>query len=244
MPAISLAASGAAVVTGAARGIGEAVARRLAEDGWSLLLVDLDRGVEDLAEELPQARSACFDVTDPVAWDTALASEECPPAALVNCAGILGPATPVAELDVEVWRAVLEVNLTGTFVSCRAVAGLMGAAGRGRIVSLASIAGKEGNASQSAYSASKGGVIALTKSLAKELAAQGVLANCIAPTVIDGPLARTMADEQRTLLQAKIPLGRFGQPEEVADLVAWICSPACSFTTGFCFDLTGGRATY
>lgn len=231
-----------AIVTGAARGIGAAVAHRLHAEGASLLLVDLDPQVEQAAAALG-ARAAAhrIDVADPDAW-SAVVGERVD--VLVNCAGILGPPAPVAELAVADFARVQHVNLTGTFVACRAVLPAMLAVGRGWIVSMASIAGKEGNALQAAYSASKGGVIALTKSLAKEVAARGISVNCVAPTVIEGPFADAMLESQRAEIRAKIPMGRFGRPEEVAATIAWIASAECSFTTGFCFDLTGGRATY
>jgi 2-dehydro-3-deoxy-L-rhamnonate dehydrogenase (NAD+) len=232
------------VVTGAARGIGAAVARRFVADGREVLLVDLDDGVEATAGSIgARATALRLDVTNPDAWEDAL--EPYPRiGGLIACAGVLGEAVPVAELDVDAWRKVLEINLTGVFVSCRAVIPRMAAGGGGAIVALASIAGKEGNALQAAYSASKGGVIALTKSLAKEVVGDGITVNCIAPTVIEGPFSEQMTDEMKEALLAKIPMRRFGRAEEVAAMASWISSPECSFTTGVCFDLTGGRATY
>ncbi|MHB1503974.1 MAG: SDR family NAD(P)-dependent oxidoreductase [Acidimicrobiales bacterium] len=236
-----------AVVTGAARGIGLAVCSRLARDGWAIVGVDLDPAVEAIVDEIPRARARALDVTDEDQWGSLLATLESEPghiAALVNCAGILCSEGPVVGVDVQEWRRVLDVNLTGTFVSCKAVLPAMLRGHLGRIVNLASIAGKEGNALQAAYSASKGGVIAFTKALAKEVARDGITVNAIAPTMIEGSLSESMSTEMRQQLLAKIPMGRFGQPEEVASLVAWICSDECSFTTGVVFDLTGGRATY
>lgn len=237
------------VVTGAARGIGAAVARRFAGAGHRLLLVDIDPAVADVATELgpDRARAVTLDVTDPAAWQTALAANEDwldQLHGLIACAGVLGPADPVTDLSVEDWEKVLHVNLTGVFVASQAVAGRMVERGVGRIVAMASMAGKEGNPGQAAYSASKGGVIAFTKSLAKELAESGVTVNCIAPTAIEGEFSAAMSEETRAGILRKIPMNRFGRAEEVAELIAWVCSPECSFTTGFCFDLSGGRATY
>ena len=230
------------VVTGAARGIGAVVAKRFSDDGDAVLLVDRDPAVEATAAALgAPASAAVFDITDAAAWAVALADRAVD--VLVNCAGILGPAAPVAELAIEDWSRVLHVNLTGTFVSSQAVLPAMIGRQSGRIISMASIAGKEGNPLQSAYSASKGGVIAFTKSLAREVADRGITVNCVAPTVIDGEFALAMSDAQRSELRQKIPMRRFGRADEVASLISWIASPECSFTTGFCFDLTGGRAT-
>jgi 3-oxoacyl-[acyl-carrier protein] reductase len=163
---------------------------------------------------------------------------------LVNNAGINGPIHPTWEYPTDEWQRVIDVNLHGVFNCCRTVIPHLRANGYGRIVNVASIAGKEGNAGSSAYAASKGGVIAYTKSIAKELAKDGVLANCIAPTMAETDLLKQMTPDFIAAIKAKIPMGRFLMIEEVAAMVAWIASPACSFTTGFTFDLTGGRATY
>jgi len=235
------------IVTGAARGVGHEVCVRFAVDGWRIIGVDLDENVEKVEGEISGARSAMFDVRDEAKWAELIQSLDADSRdveALVNCAGILASEYRVADTPLEVWRRVIDVNLTGTFVSCKAVLPLMTSRKRGFIVNLASIAGKEGNAMQAAYSAAKGGVIALTKALAKEVAADGVTVNAVAPTMIEGPLSASMSDELRAKLLAKIPMGRLGRPEEVAAMVAWICSGECSFTTGSVFDLSGGRATY
>lgn len=232
-----------AVITGAARGIGAAVARRLHADGATVRLIDLDPGVEDLVAELGErAESAVLDVTQPEAWSLVVDGRTTD--VLVTCAGILGPQGPVAEIRLDDWNNVLNVNLTGTLVASQAVLPSMLEQGSGYVVYLASIGGKEGNAGQAAYCASKGGVIALTKSVAKEVAQQGIMVNCIAPTIVAGPFADAMEEWQREEILRKIPMRRFGRPQEVAEIVAWLSSPACSFTTGSCFDMSGGRATY
>lgn len=230
------------IVTGAARGIGAEVARKFHDAGATVLCVDLDPAVRETADRLgSRSSSVVFDVTVSDEWSEAIRGRRVD--VLVNCAGILGSNVPVAELEVDEWERVLRVNLTGVFVSCRAVLPSMMRAGTGRIISMASIAGKEGNPLQSAYSASKAGVIAFTKSLAREVATLGITVNCVAPTVIEGSFSNAMSEDQRFEILRKIPMGRFGQSQEVAALISWIASPECSFTTGFCFDLSGGRAT-
>ncbi|MCL4414593.1 MAG: SDR family oxidoreductase, partial [Actinobacteria bacterium] len=213
-------------------------------DGHSTLCVDLDPSVEESARDIPGALSAVMDVTDEAQWQAVLAEVDDRLAGLVNCAGILGSETAVAALDVGEWRRVVDVNLTGTFVSCKAVLPYLRRHGRGSVVNISSIAGKEGNPGQAAYSAAKAGVIAFTKALAKEVATDGITVNAITPTVIEGPFSEQMTSDLRQALLAKIPMRRFGRAEEVAAMVAWICSEECSFTTGSVFDLTGGRATY
>jgi 3-oxoacyl-[acyl-carrier protein] reductase len=166
---------------------------------------------------------------------------------LVNCAGVVGPLTPCVDYSLDNWRYVLDVNLTGVFLCCRSFTPSMVAQGYGRILNVSSIAGKEGNPYQVAYSAAKAGVIALTKVLAKELAETGVLVNAIAPASLDGPLMRSAIafnPEVAMAATAKIPMGRMGTPEEFAAMANWIVSDGCSFTTGFTFDLSGGRAVY
>ena len=163
---------------------------------------------------------------------------------LVCSAGILGAVAPVERYRLADWETVLRVNLAGTFLACRALIPTMRKVGWGRIVTIASIAGKEGTPNCAAYSASKAGVIALTKALGKELAGSGVLANCLAPGPIETPILGGMTPENLTALLAKCPLGRFGTVDEVAALALWLCSEACTFNTGAVFDLSGGRATY
>lgn len=233
-----------AVVTGGAGGIGAATAARFLASGARVALWDLDeaaagRGGTDLAVGV--------DVTDAAAVAAAVARTEAalgPIDILVNGAGSTGPNMAVIDTDPAAWRACVELNLTGVFLCCRAVLPGMLRSGYGRIVNLASIAGKEGNPQQAAYSAAKAGVIAFTKSLAKEVAASAIRVNAVVPAMIDSPLVLQMPDAVRSAVLAKIPLGRPGRPEEVAALVAWLASEECSFSTGAAFDLSGGRATY
>jgi 3-oxoacyl-[acyl-carrier protein] reductase len=163
---------------------------------------------------------------------------------LVNCAGVLGPTAPVDGYPLAAWRHVLATNLDGVFLCCRAVLPHMAARGWGRIVNLASIAGKEGNPNAAAYAASKGGVIAFTKALGKEVATSGILVNCVAPALIDTDMTHDLPPEMRDYVTSRIPMGRTGTTTEVAALVAWLCSDECSFSTGAVYDISGGRATY
>src|SRR5213075_1797165 len=163
---------------------------------------------------------------------------------LVNSAGITGPNTKLWEYPVDAWRQVMDVNLTGLFMCCREVVPVMRDAGYGRIVNIASVAGKDGNPNASAYSASKAAVIGLTKSLGKELADTGVRVNCVTPAAVKTPLFAQMTQAHIDYMLSKIPLGRFGTVDEIAALVAWLCTADCSFSTGAVFDLSGGRATY
>ncbi len=163
---------------------------------------------------------------------------------LVNCAGITGPTVPVAEFPIADWQKVMAINLNGTFHTCRAVVPHMSAQDYGRIVNIASIAGKEGNPNASAYSASKAGVIGLTKSLGKELAKTKITVNCVTPAVIRTPILDQLPQSQIDFMLSKIPMGRTGTLDEAASLVCWLASEECSFSTGAVFDLSGGRATY
>lgn len=238
-----------AIVTGGARGLGRAVAERLGASGARVALWDVDGA---LAEETARAlgegtRGFAVDVSDAGSVDAAMAATRAwfGDAALLVCSAGIGGEKHVAwDYPVDVWSRVLAVNLTGTWLCCRAAAPAMVAAGWGRIVTIASMAGKEGNPNTSAYSASKGGVIALTKSLGRELARTGVLANCVVPTLFDTELVRETDPRYIDFLREKIPMGRFGRPEELAAMVAWLCSDECSYNNGAVFDLSGGRATY
>jgi 3-oxoacyl-[acyl-carrier protein] reductase len=192
-------------------------------------------------------RAEEVDVTDAAALTRAAAAAQTAYGhvdILVNNAGIAGPNHPTWEYPVEAWRKVIEVDLTGVYLCCRALVPAMRAAGYGRVVNIASIAGKEGNPNAAAYSAAKAGVIALTKSLAKELAGSGVVVNCITPAAVETDIFQQMTADHIAFMRAKIPMGRFGLPEEVAALAAWLASAECSFSTGAAFDLSGGRATY
>jgi 2-dehydro-3-deoxy-L-rhamnonate dehydrogenase (NAD+) len=232
-----------ALVTGAARGIGKAIAARLLKDGFSVIVADLDEAAGRETASALQAVPICVDVADPESV-LAMVEKSGPVDVLVNNAGIAGKAASIAEYPEQEWRRVLAVNLDGVFYCCKAVLPGMLKRGSGRIVNVASIAGKEGNPYMPAYSAAKAGVIGLTKSLAKEVATKGILVNCVAPAVIHTEILDQLTEEAVNYMVAKIPMGRVGQPEEVAALVAWLASEDCSFSTGAAFDISGGRATY
>ena len=240
-----------AVVTGAAKGIGRAIAARLLTAGAAVCLWDwapetLTSTTHDL-RTLGTVEAVTVDVTDPAAVSAAVQATREQLGGidiLVNNAGISGPNHPLWEYPLEAWRQVVEVNLLGTFYCCRAVVPIMLERGYGRIINIASIAGKEGNPQASAYSASKAGVIGLTKSLGKELARQGILVNCVTPAAMETDLFQHMTPEHIQYMRSRIPMGRFGQTTEIAALVAWLASEECSFSTGGVFDISGGRATY
>jgi NAD(P)-dependent dehydrogenase (short-subunit alcohol dehydrogenase family) len=238
-----------AVVTGGATGLGYAIAQRLIASGGSVTLWDRD---EDAAKRAawslgPQASAVAVDVAkeDSVAQAVqATRAHSAKVDALVNSAGITGPNTKVWDYPVDAWRQVMDVNLTGLFLCCRAIVPLMREKNYGRIVNIASVAGKDGNPNASAYSASKAAVIALTKSLGKELADTGVRVNCVTPAAVKTAIFDQMTPEHINFMLSKIPMGRFGTPEEVAAMVGWLCTEDCSFSTGAVFDLSGGRSTY
>ena len=237
-----------AVVTGGARGIGLACAAKIAAGGGRVALWDRDMDrAKQSAASLGDAIAVQVDVTSEQSLTEAVAKTEkdlAAPDILVASAGITGPNNTVIQYPVDAWKQVIDINLTGVFLSNRAVAPGMVKRGWGRIVNIASVAGKEGNANASAYSASKAGVIGLTKSLGKELATTGVLVNCVAPAVVKTELFSQMTEQHIQFMLSKVPMGRFGEVEEVAEMVSWLASPLCSFSTGATFDLTGGRATY
>ena len=237
-----------AIVTGGARGIGLACAARITAGGGRVALWDRDIvRARQSAASLQGAIALEVDVTDEGSINDALGETEAqlgPPDILVASAGITGPNTTVVAYPVDAWKQVIDINLTGVFLCNRAVAGGMAARGRGRIVNIASVAGKEGNPNASAYSASKAGVIGLTKSLGKELATTGVLVNCVAPAVVKTELFSQMTEQHIQYMLSKIPMNRFGEVGEVAEMVAWLASDLCTFSTGATFDLSGGRTTY
>jgi 3-oxoacyl-[acyl-carrier protein] reductase len=237
-----------AIVTGAAKGLGLAIAKRLADDGCRVALWDIDFSrFDEMQAGFTPAMKQVVDVADMDAVDKAFRSTVEALGhvdILVNNAGVNGPIANTCEYPVEDWKRVLAIDLDGVFYCCRSAIPHMIDRGYGRIINIASIAGKEGNAGGSAYAAAKGGVIAYTKSIAKELARTGVLVNCVAPTMAETELLQEMTPEFITAIKGKIPMGRFVTGEEVAAMVAFAASPDCSFTTGFTFDLTGGRATY
>jgi 3-oxoacyl-[acyl-carrier protein] reductase len=236
-----------AVVTGGARGLGLAIAERLAEAGARLVLWDRDAAALEHAARRLGAHAEAFDITDATATEAALARSEAargPCAILVANAGITGPNHRLEDYPVDAWRQVIEIDLIGVYLSCRAVLPGMRARNAGRIVNIASIAGKDGNPMATAYSAAKAGVIGLTKALGKELADTGIRVNCVTPAAVETELFQQMTPEQIAWMKSKIPMGRFGLPAEVAEMVAFCASDAVSFTTGAVFDVSGGRAVY
>ncbi len=240
-----------AVVTGGARGIGYATAERLLASGASVSLWDRD------GARLAEAQAALagkgevgaeiLDVTDPAALAQATQATLARFGAidvLVANAGVVGVMKTTWEHTLEDWERILRLDLTGVFLTCRAVIPHMLEQGYGRIVTVSSIAGLEGNANNSAYSAAKAGIIALTKSLGKELAKRGVIVNCVTPSGIETEMLVGITQEYFDAMMAKMPIGRLGTPEEAAALIAWLASEDCSFSTGAVYDLTGGRAVY
>jgi len=241
-----------AVVTGGATGLGFGIAQRLVASGGSVTLWDRDEAAAGRAAEAlgPKAFALKVDVTQQpsVAKAVAATLAHAPRIdALVNSAGITGPNVKLWDYPVDEWRQVMEVNVNGVFLCCREVVAQMrkqGTKGEGRIVNIASVAGKEGNPNASAYSASKAAVIGLTKSLGKELADTGIRVNCVTPAAVKTAIFDQMTPEHIAFMLSKIPMGRFGTVEEVAALVGWLCTEDCSFSTGAVFDLSGGRSTY
>jgi 2-dehydro-3-deoxy-L-rhamnonate dehydrogenase (NAD+) len=219
-----------AVVTGGVTGIGAAIVKRLQASGAKVTVWDLDG-------------SPRVDVSDPASISSALEKLD-QVDVLVNNAGIAGKNMPTVDYPIEEWERVLRVNLTSQFLCCRAVAPRMVKAKYGRIVNIASIAGKEGNPNAVAYSASKAGVISLTKSLGKELAQSGVLVNCVTPAAAKTAIFEQMTQQHIDYMLSKIPMARFVEVDEIAALVCWLASEECSFSTGGVFDISGGRATY
>jgi len=239
----------AAIVTGGAQGIGLAIAKRLTASGAKVRIWDRDAKLLDasVAALGGQASGDALDVTDAAAVERgvktaleALGRID----VLVNNAGIAGLNKPTVDYPIDEWERVLRINLTSQFLCCRAVAPQMVKAGYGRIVNIASIAGKEGNPNAVAYSASKAGVIALTKSLGKELAQSGVLVNCVTPAAAKTAIFDQMTETHINYMLSKIPMNRFVTVDEVASLVCWLASEDCAFSTGGVFDISGGRATY
>ena len=240
-----------AVITGGARGIGYAAAARALKSGATVVLWDVDsERAGSAVDELSAAGTVSADrveLTDAAAVDAAtsrVVERHGSIDILVNNAGITGGNAPTWELEPEVWRRVLDVNLTGAFLTSRAIVPHMIARGYGRIVNVASIAGKEGNPTAAHYSASKAGLIGFTKSLAKELAPRNIVVNCITPAAARTEIFKQMKQEHVDYMLARIPMGRFLELDEVAALICWLASEDCSFSTGAVFDISGGRATY
>jgi NAD(P)-dependent dehydrogenase (short-subunit alcohol dehydrogenase family) len=221
-----------ALVTGGMSGIGAAVVDRLRSDGVQVIVADINPAAE-----------VVLDVSSPESVATAAAVAG-PVDILVNSAGIVGPNGPFQQVTTRDWDSALAVNLSGTFYMCRELIPQMAVRGWGRVVNMASMAGKDGNAGLAAYSASKAGVIGLTKSLGKELATSGVLVNAVAPAVIESPMNASTSDEVLARLTSLIPMRRLGRADEVAELISWLASDRCSFSTGAVYDISGGRATY
>jgi 3-oxoacyl-[acyl-carrier protein] reductase len=237
------------VITGGAQGIGRAIAERFLAEDAKVCLWDADGDLAaDVAGQLDEnAYSQQLDVTDPDAVAEAAGATLSAMGGidiLVNNAGISGPNVATWEYPIEDWLQVLDIDLNGVFYCCRAVLPIMRASGYGRVVNIASVAGKEGNPNASAYSAAKAGVIGLTKSLGKELAETDIRVNCVTPAVAKTRIFDQMTEEHIGYMLSKIPMGRFVEVEEIATLVAWLSSEECSFSTGAVFDITGGRSTY
>jgi NAD(P)-dependent dehydrogenase (short-subunit alcohol dehydrogenase family) len=238
-----------AVITGGAAGIGFAIAQRLIASGGRVSVWDRDAAALDKAKARLTAGidTRVVDVADAASVDAATQAAAFALGridALVCSAGITGPNTTTWEYPVDAWRQVMEVNVNGVFLCNRAVVPVMLKQDYGRIVNIASVAGKEGNPNASAYSASKAAVIGLTKSLGKELAKTGIRVNCVTPAAVQTAIFDQMSQQHIDFMLSKIPMGRFGQVEEIAALVGWLCTEDCSFSTGAVFDLSGGRATY
>ena len=240
-----------AVITGGAQGIGLAIAERFVASGARVVPWDIDRAKLDAATSALADRGKVRGVVVELTDDAAVAAATSQTLAaegridiLVNNAGITGGNANTWDLDPAVWRRVIEVNLIAPYLVCRHVAPAMMKAGYGRIVNIASVAGKEGNPNASHYSASKAGLIALTKSLGKELATKGVLVNAITPAVARTAMFEQMTQQHIDYMLGKIPMGRFVEVQEIAAMAAWLASEDCSFSTGAVFDITGGRATY
>ncbi len=241
-----------AVVTGGANGLGFAIVTRMLESGAGVTLWDRDADALNKAANELRTRfgsevinTDVVDVTNHP--DVARAAKALATTGIdiaVNAAGGAGPNMPLWEYPVDAWQQVMSVNINGTFNVCREVVPLMKPKNYGRIVNIASVAGKEGNPNASAYSASKAAVIGLTKSLGKELASSGIAVNCVTPAAVRTPIFSQMSPEHIQFMLSKIPMARFGLPEEIAAMVCWLCTEDCSFSTGAVFDMSGGRATY
>jgi len=240
-----------AIVTGGARGIGYAIAERLLQSGARVAIWDIDgsegaRAAKTLAQYGPVTAHE-LDLCNYPGVERAgqeVAERHGPVSILVNCAGIAGPSMPLWEYPLDDWKRVLDINLNGLFHACRVVIPSMRAQKRGHIVNIASVAGKEGNPNMSAYSSSKAAVIALTKSLGKELAGENIFVNSVTPATANTDILKQFSEEQMQANLAKVPMGRVVDPQEIAAMVAWLCSAECSFSTAATFDLSGGRCTF
>jgi 3-oxoacyl-[acyl-carrier protein] reductase len=238
----------AAIVTGGASGLGKAVAKRIVAEGGTVALWDLNpEALAATKDEIGAADVQALDVSDPAAVEAAAKASGAALGkvdVLVCSAGITGATVPVHEFPIDSWQRVIDINLNGLFYCNRAVVPLMLANGYGRIVNIASVAGKEGNPNASAYSASKAGVIGFTKSLGKELAEKGVIANALTPATFESPILAQLPQSQVDYMRSKIPMGRLGEVSESAAMVCFMASEECSFTTASTFDTSGGRTTF
>jgi len=236
------------VITGGSGAIGLAIAQRFVESGAKVVLWDINaEAVNAAAKKVGAALASRVDVTDPASIADAAREAHAKLGSidvLVNSAGINGTTGPVETYSIDVWRQVLEINLTGVFLCCRETIQYLRKVRNGRIVNLSSMGGKDGNPHQGAYGASKAGVIALTKSLGKELADTEIRVNCVTPAAIESEMFFKMPEAQQNFVLEKIPMRRLGRPDEVAAMVTWLSTEDCSFSTGAAFDLSGGRATY
>ena len=234
-----------AVVTGGSSGIGEATVQRMLSSGAKVAVWDMNIPSTNYDQD-----SFIFIKTN-VSDETSIANATTKTLerfgrvdSLVNSAGVAGINAPVDEYPIDEWKRVIDINLHGTFLTCRALVPHMKDNGYGRIVNLSSVAGKEGNPTASAYSAAKAGVIALTRSLGKELATSGVLVNAVTPTTVNTPILAQVSESHIDYMKSKIPMGRLGEAQELASLIVWLCTSECSFSTAAVFDASGGRTTY
>ena len=238
----------AAIVTGGASGLGKAVAKRIVAEGGTVALWDLNpEALAAARDEVGATDIQALDVSDPAAVEAAAKASGAALGkvdVLVCSAGITGATVPVHEFPIDSWQRVIDINLNGLFYCNRAVVPLMLANGYGRVVNIASVAGKEGNPNASAYSASKAGVIGFTKSLGKELAEKGVIANALTPATFESPILAQLPQSQVDYMRSKIPMGRLGEVSESAAMVCFMASEECSFTTASTFDTSGGRTTF
>ena len=237
------------IITGAGSGIGKETAQRMIDNGAKVALWDYNQEtLDNIQNKLGKnSLSVNVDVSDEVSVKNAadkVRNNLGTPSILVNCAGVAGINASIEKTDPNEWRRVININLTGTYLCCREIIADMVNKGYGRIINIASVAGKEGNPNAAHYSASKSGVITFTRSLGKELAETGVLVNCITPAVIETEMLSQVSDEHKAYMVSKIPMGRMGQPSEVVALICWLSSQECSYSTAAAFDLSGGRSTY
>ncbi len=237
------------IITGAGSGIGKETAKKMIDSGAKVALWDYNQDTLNSIQNALGNNSHAINVDVSDENSVKFAADEVrnnigEPSILVNCAGVAGENATVENTNVDEWRRVININLTGTFICCREIVKDMIKNKYGRIVNIASVAGKEGNPNAAHYSASKSGVITFTRSLGKELANSGILVNCITPAVIETEMLSQVSDEHRAYMISKIPMGRMGQPSEVSSLICWLSSSECSYSTAAAFDLSGGRSTY